>query len=157
MGSEMLSALALSTAGAEFIARFEGFRPDVYICPAGFATIGYGHRIKPTEDIHHLTQGEALDLLMTDAVREARPVARALQAHIHIEQHEADALISLAFNCGGNAISRSTLVRKLNERASLIEVADEFLKWNRSGGKTSKGLTRRRIAERLLFLTGVYE
>lgn len=148
------SALALSTRGAEFIARFEGFRDEQYTCLAGFPTIGYGHRIRPTEDLHHVTEGEALDMLMQDAVREAMPVARALE--VDVNQQEADALISLAFNCGGNAIARSTLIRLLNA-GDKAGAADQFLRWNKAGGRESKGLTRRRIAERALFLTGAYE
>jgi lysozyme len=34
--------------------------------------------------------------------------------------------------------------------------ADEFLRWNKIGRAESRGLTRRRIAERNLFLTGEY-
>jgi lysozyme len=32
--------------------------------------------------------------------------------------------------------------------------ADEFLKWNKAGGKVLNGLVRRREAERALFLSG---
>jgi lysozyme len=32
--------------------------------------------------------------------------------------------------------------------------AEEFLKWNKAGGKVLKGLVRRREAERALFLSG---
>ena len=29
--------------GLALIKRFEGFEPEIYICPAGWPTIGYGH------------------------------------------------------------------------------------------------------------------
>jgi len=32
-------------------------------------------------------------------------------------------------------------------------VADQLLRWNKADGKISKGLARRRAAERILFLT----
>lgn len=154
MGNETSIMLTLSKPGAEFIARFEGFRREQYICLSGHATIGYGHRLLPTEDIHRVTEGEAIDMLMQDAAREAAPVGRAL--HIPLEQHQMDALISLAFNCGGRAIARSTLVKRLNE-GEAQEAAHQFGRWNQAGGRESRGLTLRRAAEQRLFLTGEYE
>lgn len=151
----MGSRLILSPAGAELIGAFEGFRSTVYLCPAGFATIGYGHRLLPTEDIHRVTEGEALDLLMQDAMREAAPVGRALQ--VRLEQHQMDALISLAFNCGGNAIARSTLIRLLNEAAPQERIVAAWASWNKAGGRVSRGLMKRRAVELRLFATGGYE
>lgn len=145
--------LTLSEAGARFIARFEGFEAEPYRCPAGKWTVGFGHVILPGESFSTLSREEALTLLQQDADREAAPVARALT--VDLTTYQQDALISLAFNCGGGAIRKSTLVRRLN--AGLFqEAAEEFLRWNKAGGKTSRGLTRRRIAERNLFLTGEY-
>ncbi len=150
----MPQPLTLTPQGAAFIARFEGYKPRPYVCPAGKLTIGYGHVILPDETFSSLTQAEALDLLQQDAQREAAPIGRVLNTPL--TTYQADALISLAFNCGGGAIRESTLVRFLN--AELItDAADEFLRWDKSGGKTLRGLTRRRRAERHLFLTGRYE
>jgi lysozyme len=36
------------------------------------------------------------------------------------------------------------------------QAGDAFLMWNKAAGKVMKGLTRRREAERHLFLTGDY-
>ena len=145
--------LELSDDGAEFIARFEGFRSRKYTCSAGFPTIGYGHVIQPGETLERVTTQEALALLQADATREAEAVRRALK--VSLKPHQADALISLAYNCGGRAIARSTLVARLND-GFLNDAAEEFLKWNKIGRVESRGLTRRRIAERTLFLTGDY-
>lgn len=150
-----MTTLTLSPAGAEFIARFEGFRAEPYLCPAGKLTVGLGHRLLPTEDIHRVTEGEALDLLMQDAAREAAPVGRAL--HIPLEQHQMDALISLAFNCGGGAIARSTLVKVINEEAPQERIVAAWAQWNKAGGRVSRGLMKRRAAELRLFLDGEYE
>lgn len=155
MGNETSIMLTLSKPGAEFIARFEGFRREQYICLSGHATIGYGHRLLPTEDIHRVTEGEAIDMLMQDAAREAAPVGRAL--HIPLEQHQMDALISLAFNCGGRAIARSTLVRLLNEEAPQERIVAAWAQWNKAGGRISRGLMQRRAAELRLFLDGEYD
>ena len=145
--------LTLSERGAEFIARFEGFRAEPYLCPAGVRSVGYGHVIRDGEDYGTVTKEEALTLLLADATRESVPVRKALTRQP--EQHEADALISLAFNCGGRTIARSTLVRLLNA-GEAQEAAHQFGKWNKAGGRESRGLTLRRAAEQRLFTTGEY-
>lgn len=101
----------------------------------------------------HITEGAALDMLMADATREAKPVARALTRQP--TQHEADALISIAFNCGGNAIAKSGLVREINQ-GDWIAVGFQWKRWSKAGGRESKGLTKRRIAELNLFMRGEY-
>ena len=47
-------------------------RHIIYVCPAGFKTIGYGHRILPGEDFTPgLSEAEACDLLRADIARVA--------------------------------------------------------------------------------------
>ena len=103
-------------------------------------------------------EGQALDLLMQDATREAKPVAAALK--VPVKPHEADAIISLAFNMGGGAIAKSTLIRLIND-GQREAAADQFLVWDKitvNGVKqTNRGLHRRRMAERRLFLFADYE
>jgi lysozyme len=149
----MGNKLTLSPAGVAFIAQFEGFRPTVYRCPAGKLTIGYGHVIRPGEYFEAVSREQALVLLQRDAEREAAPVSRALDQVL--TSYQQDALISLAFNCGGTAIALSHLVRRLNQ-GLFNDAADQFLRWNKVNGDPVRGLTRRRIAERNLFLTGEY-
>ena len=36
----------ITDEGLRLIQRFEGFSPTIYICPAGWPTIGYGHVVK---------------------------------------------------------------------------------------------------------------
>ena len=149
----MASKLKLSLEGAAFIARFEGFSPKIYTCPAGKPTIGFGHVIQPGEYFEAVSRDQAMVLLQRDSDREAAPVARHLT--MEIPQHQQDAVISLAFNCGGRSIARSTLIQRLN--AGLTDdAAEEFLRWNKIGRVESRGLSRRRAAERKLFLTGDY-
>jgi lysozyme len=116
-------------------------------------TIGYGHVIQPGETLMRISQDEALNLLQADAVREAAPVARALTVPLTV--YQSDAVISLAFNCGGRAIARSTLLKKLNA-GLMTDAAEEFIRWNKIGRAESRGLTRRRRAEQALFLNGDY-
>lgn len=150
------SALSLTSRGAAFIASFEGFSATVYTDASGHPTIGYGHKMLPGEEWKSITKGEALDMLMTDAGIQAAILEKAID--VPLKPHEADAIISLAFNVGAWAVSKSTLVRLLNQR--LPDVADQFLRWNKAriGGvlKPLRGLTRRRDAERKLFLFADY-
>ncbi len=72
---------------------------------------------------------------------------------VALEQNEFDALVSLAFNIGGGAFAKSTLVRKLNA-GDKAGAANAFMSWNKAGGKVLNGLTTRRRNERLQFLKG---
>ena len=53
---------------------------------------------------------------------------------------------------GNENVRKSTLMKLLNHK-QYTEAADQLLRWNKAGGKTLKGLTRRRQAERVLFLS----
>jgi lysozyme len=67
-------------------------------------------------------------------------------------QSQFDATVSFSFNVGLGNLQSSTLRMKYN-RGEIEAAADEFLKWNKCGGKILAGLTRRRAAERALFLS----
>lgn len=150
----------LSSRGAAFIGRFEGFRPLPYNDPAGHATIGYGHLIhlgRVTEDDRRkwkrMSQAQGLALLRKDSQRFADAVRRLVKPKL--KQHEFDALVSFAFNVGVHAFEKSTLLKLLN-RGDRRGAAAQLIRWDKAGGKRLPGLTRRRRAERLLFLTGRY-
>ena len=63
-----------------------------------------------------------------------------------LHQHEYDAFLSLAYNIGPGAFCGSTLVRKLNAE-DYAGACAEILRWDKAGGKTVAGLTKRRQAE----------
>jgi GH24 family phage-related lysozyme (muramidase) len=62
------------------------------------------------------------------------------------------ALVSFSFNVGLGNLQNSTLRMKHN-RGDYEAAAEEFLKWNKAGGKELKGLTNRRKDERALYLS----
>ncbi len=70
---------------------------------------------------------------------------------VDLTQNEYDALVSFTYNVGGGNFAGSTLLRKLNE-GDYLAAADQFLRWNKSDGQVMRGLTRRRQAEKDLFL-----
>jgi len=150
------SVRSLSTRGLNLIAGFEGFVARPYNDAAGHATIGYGHLLHygpvTLADLHGwgtITVARGLELLDADAARFERAVG--LLVTVPVSQGEFDALVSFAFNVGERALAGSTLLRLLNQ-SNRVEAADEFLRWNRAGGRVLAGLTRRRQAERHLFL-----
>lgn len=63
------------------------------------------------------------------------------------------AMVSLAYNVGVGAFAGSTLLKK-HLAGDYAGAADQFLVWNRAGGKVMAGLTRRREAERTLYRSG---
>ncbi len=140
-----------SPRGIALIKEFEGYSARPYDDVAGKATIGYGHLIRPGEHFGALTEPEANALLQTD-LHQAEQAVNDLVT-VALAQNEFDALVSFAFNLGRNALRDSTLLRMINA-GSFEAAADQFLRWDHASGKVVPGLTRRRQAERRLFLNG---
>ncbi len=59
----------ISQSGIELIKKYEGFKGDIYRCPAGKDTIGYGHLIKKGEEYRKITRAKAEELLKSDVQR----------------------------------------------------------------------------------------
>lgn len=62
-------------------------------------------------------------------------------------------MISLAYNIGIGAFRSSTLLRKFNG-GDVIGAGDQFLRWNRAGGRVIDGLTNRRRDELAVYSGG---
>jgi len=71
---------------------------------------------------------------------------------VEVNDNQLAALTSFAYNCGVSNLKQSTLLKMVNQKKFEI-AADEFLKWNKARGQEMPGLTRRREAERRLFLS----
>lgn len=150
-----------SKAAIDLLKEFEkgpngGFATRPYRCPAGKETVGWGHVVQPTDHLRSpLTADQADALLRDDLAVFANAVRVAVR--VPLTQSMFDALCCLAFNIGRSNFDGSTLRTKLN-RADYLGAANEFQRWdkarNRKTGKLERldGLTRRREAERRLFL-----
>jgi lysozyme len=141
----------ITQAGLDLIKRFEGFSPTIYICPAGYPTIGYGHVVKPQEREQFaggITKNQAEDLLRQDVQIAERAVLRLI--NVPLTDGQFDALVSFTFNLGAGALQRSTLRRKVN-RGDHAAVPAELRKWVWAGGRKLEGLVRRREAESRLY------
>lgn len=140
-------------AGLALIEQFEGLRLAKYRDAVGKWTIGYGHLILPGENFDHpLTEAQAGELLQQDLRQSEQAVRRYVT--VDLNQNQFDALVSFTFNLGPGSLKSSTLLRLLNQH-KYPEAAEQFLRWNRAGGAVLSGLTRRRTAERALFLTAL--
>lgn len=146
----------ISKLGIDLIKRYEGYSAKPYLCPAGVPTIGYGSTVY--EDGKKVTlrdapiTAEKAEALLRHKVDTyyLKEVERLLD--VDLNQNQIDALASFAYNVGVGNFERSMLRRKLNG-GDYAGAADEFLKWTKAGGKTLKGLQRRRMAERALFIS----
>ena len=143
-----------SDKGIALIKQFEGCKLTAYQDSVGVWTIGYGWTKpvdgKPIRAGMTIKQETAERLLKTGLVSYENDVSRLVK--VDLTQGQFDALVSFTYNLGARSLSTSTLLRKLNA-GDYAGAADEFLRWNKAGGKVLSGLTRRREAERALFLS----
>lgn len=145
----------VSKALVSFVAGMEGFRGGVYRDAVGVETIGYGETARPIIERYRangIPRGVALDLLR-DRLNHVYGAAVLKLVRVPISQLQFDALTSFAYNLGTGALESSTLLRVLNG-GHYAKAANEFRKWNKAGGRVLPGLTRRREAERAMFLKG---
>lgn len=149
----------LSDEGLNFIESFEGYErkmPDGR-CQAyreeingklDIPTIGFGC----TEGVEMgmiWTREEADAAFKKELVKHEAAVNRFVTSEL--TQHQFDALCSFSYNCGADALRKSTLLKRVN-LGDFEGAAKAFAQWNKFGGKPSKGLTHRRAAEAALFL-----
>lgn len=133
----------------QLVKDFESLRLTAYKCPADVWTIGWGHT-KGVNQGDEITVEQAEQLLREDLAEFKAAVDKAVE--VHLSETEMEALVSLCYNIGIGAFSKSTLVKKLNDNLRL-EAAMEFPKWSKIGSTRSKGLLRRRMKEATLFLS----
>ena len=148
--------MIISNKGIKFIAQWEGKRLTKYKDSAGLWTIGIGHLITGKENP---PIGDTITDVMCNElfIRDSRIANTAIDNNVKVPltQNEFDSILSLVYNIGTGAFSKSTLLKKLNA-GDKPGAADEFLKWNKAGGRVIQGLVNRRQSERKLFLTGNY-
>lgn len=143
----MTGVITASEKALEIIREFEGLRLESYKCPAGEWTIGYGETegVVPNMTISR----EFAEKLLRERVESlSEEVFSLLKAEV--PQHVFDVLISFSYNCGINALRRSTLLRLLNS-GDRDGAALQFRRWIFSNGKILPGLVNRRAREERLF------
>ena len=138
----------INSIGLRLIKSFEGLRLKAYQDAVRVWTIGYGttRGVKPGMVI---TEAQAEQLLREDVRNFEQAVNSAVKAPINDNQFSA--LVSFSYNVGAGALRSSTLLKLLNQ-GDYLGAANQFPRWNKAGGRVLAGLTRRRNAERALFL-----
>ena len=149
--------MTASPALEAFVKGWEQCRLTPYRDIAGKWTVGWGHLLQPSDPREPITQDEADELFHGDLLLKAEGVDLLFPEPL--EQCQYDALCSFAFNVGLGALAGSTL-RKRILGGYFDEAADQFLVWNKvrvNGAYVeSRGLTKRRAAERAMFINGDY-
>ncbi len=146
--------MKISKSGLDLIKEFEGLELRSYVCPAGYKTIGYGHKLLPFEIKAFscgITEETAHYLLLDDVVKAENAVNRLISVWLH--QNQFDALVSWTFNLGfGNL--RTSEMRELLNKGDYDSVPDQMRRWKYCNGdykNPNRGLVRRRDAEAVLF------
>ena len=136
------------------IKQFEGCRLKAYKDPIGIWTIGYGTIIYPdgakVKEGDSITSERADFLLRWQVLTKSGEVDKVAKG---VNQNQFDALVSFAYNVGSGALKKSTLLKKLLINPNDPTIEQEFLKWNKAGGKELNGLTKRRQAESDLYFS----
>lgn len=142
---------------AKIIARYEAFRSRPYMpTPRDRPTIGFGTTRYPDGRAVTLsdvpcTVAQAMGWLEHEISKSDR--ALTALCNVPLNDNQRAAVLSLIYNIGEGAFSRSTLLRRLNQ-ADYVGAADQFLVWDKQKGVTLPGLATRRRSERSLFLNG---
>ncbi len=135
--------MTIPSAAVDIVKRWESCRLDAYRDSGSVPTVGYGH----TAGVHmglHITQQQADQWLEHDLAMFARGVRAMVK--VTLTDNQFAALLSLTFNIGLAALSRSTLLRRLN-MGDYIGARDEFQRWIFDEGKRVEGLVNRRKDE----------
>ena len=147
-------------AAIDLAKQFEGLRLSAYKDTGGLLTVGYGHKITPTDPPEYssapITEGQAETLLAGDmnvaATELCLEIGGGLAASLTEGQYAA--LCDFVFNEGVGQFAESTLM-KLVLKGDYANAALEFPRWvfgTANGQKVQlPGLVRRRAAERALF------
>lgn len=144
----------ISKTGINLIKEFEGCRLTAYQDEVGVWTIGYGitnadKSITGTtvKSGLKISQATAEKWLEESLDQKYLPKVMKYDTRYNWTQNEIDALTSFAYNIG--SIDQLTA----NGSRSRAIIAKKMLEYNKAGGTIYRGLTRRREAERKLFLT----
>jgi len=133
----------------QFLKSKEGLSLTAYLCPAGVWTIGYGNtfyesgiKVKQGDTISKNRAEELFENILYQFSKEVKSLLKT-----ELNDNQFSALVSFSYNVGIGNFSKSTLLKLVNINPSNPSIKNEFIKWNKGGGKTLYGLTIRRQKE----------
>ena len=136
-----------SEKGVALIKKFEGCRLQAYkpVATEQYWTIGYGHYGPDVAPNAVISQMQADAYLRLDLEKFEKKVEKYNAKYLWT-QNEFDALVSFAYNIG--SIDQLTA----NGTRSKQQIAAKITAYNKAGGKVLAGLTKRRAAEKEMFI-----
>lgn len=139
----------INDAGLAIIQKREGLRLKPYPDARGFSTVGWGHKILPSDIFTYpLTQEQADNLLRADCAEAEMAVAKYVSGEL--TDNEFSACVSLCYNIGSGDFEHSQVAEQLN-KDNTAEAAKDFMNWNHVNGVVNPWLTQSRQAEQDLF------
>jgi len=121
-----------------------------YVDAVGIPTICHGHtadvKLGDTASPEQCKQWALEDLKTADTA-----VSRLVT--VDITDMQRVALWSFIYNVGSGNFASSTMLKLINT-GKHCAAAKQFLRWDKAKGKVLRGLIKRRIAERDIFLRG---
>lgn len=146
----------INQEGFKLLTAFEGCELTAYDDGGGVLTIGYGHTGDDVFPGMTISQTQAEELLRQDLEKFESYVEDAVE--VQLKDNQFSALVCFCFNVGPgtDGFGGSTLLKLLNN-GDYQGAANQFPVWNKVNGEPWLGLTRRRLAERSLFLGNPWE
>jgi lysozyme len=149
--------MKLNKKGIDLMHEFEGLSLTAYLCPANVPTIGYGNTYY--ESGRKVKMGDVITKERADIlfayIAESFAVQVRQLVKVPLNENQFSALVCFAYNLGIDNLKSSTLLKKVNAKPTDTNIQEEFLKWNKAGGKVLNGLTRRREHEAHLYYTPI--
>lgn len=146
------SLVIASASLISMISKHEGTETKPYKDVVGVLTVCNGHTGPDIIPGKTYSKQECDALLKKDISVHSEGLLKC--TNVPLNQNQYDAFVSFTFNVGVGAYCKSTLVKKLNA-GDYVGACNELSKWDKSGGKVYRGLTKRREEERKLCLTPV--
>jgi len=148
----------ISQSAIDILKSLEQCRLVAYQDGGGVWTIGWGHTGSDVTPELRILKIQANFLLQKDLDCVEEGVNRLLTREV--TQNQFDAICLFAYNVGldedddtkAEGLGDSTLLRLVNA-GDVEAAAKEFSRWNHDNGKVVRGLTLRRLVEKLLYET----
>lgn len=142
----------INAAGLKLLMGSEGCVLHAYPDPGTGGepwTCGFGATGPDIKEGVTWTQAEADKRLMEDLARFEKAVDELIKVEISVNAFSA--VVCFTFNCGVQALKRSTLLKLINQN-DMAGAARQFGLWTKAGKRVLPGLVMRRRAESLLFM-----
>lgn len=141
--------MKINAEGLALLKDFESCRLKAYRDIVGILTIGWGHTGPEVSEDLEWTQAQCDEQLAKDLTNYESAVEKSLK--VQCTTNEFSALVCFCYNVGIHSFKSSTLLNCINKH-NKIQAAGEFIRWNKAKGIIVPGLTRRREAEKALFV-----